>query len=71
MMRAARTVMHTARFAQRACAASACSENSSIIITLDAVLASIFSLISILIIRLLPSHIAENLKACQPMSQIA
>ncbi len=39
--------------AQVSCAASVCSENNSIIIILDAILASIFALISLFSLRLL------------------
>ena len=70
-MRSTMNRMHTARFAQVSCARFACSENSTIMMILDAISASIFALISILIVRLLPFHIAGNLKAYQPMSQIA
>ena len=62
---------NTARFAQSSCARFACSENNSIIIILDAVLASIFALISILSIRLLPAQAARNLTICQPRACLA
>ena len=58
---------NTARFAQVSCAASACSENNSIIIILDAVLASIFALISIR----LPLTESRNLTSFQSMPQFA
>ena len=61
---------NTARFAQVSCAASACSENNSIIIILDAVLASIFALISLLSIRL-PLAESRNLTSFQSMPQFA
>ena len=57
--------MNTARLAQDSCAASACSENNSIIIILDAVLASIFVLISILSVRLLGAKATRNMTICQ------
>ena len=56
---------NTARFAQNSCARFACSENNSIIIILDAVLASIFALISILSIRLLGAKATRNMTICQ------
>ena len=62
---------NTARFAQVSCAASACSENNSIMIILDAVQASIFALISILSIRLFPAQAARNLTICQPRACLA
>ena len=62
---------NTARSAQCSCAHFACSENNSIIIILDAVLASIFALISILSIRLLPAQAARNLTICQPRACLA
>ena len=65
MMRTMVKAMNTARFAQGSCAASACSENNVIIITLDAILASIFALISLISIRLLPAQAARNLTICQ------
>ena len=58
---------NTARFAQAACARFACSENNSIIIILDAVLASIFALISI---RLSLAE-SRNLTNLQPLPQVA
>ncbi len=61
---------NTARFAQSSCARFACSENNSIIIILDAVLASIFALISLLSIRL-PLAESRNLTSFQSMPQIA
>ena len=56
---------NTARFAQSSCARFACSENNSIISILDAVLASIFALISILSIRLLGAKATRNMTICQ------
>ena len=56
---------NTARFAQSSCARFACAENNSIIIILDAVLASIFALISILSIRLLGAKATRNMTICQ------
>ena len=61
---------NTARFAQSSCACFACSENNSIIIILDAVLASIFALISLLSIRL-PLAESRNLTSFQSMPQFA
>lgn len=61
---------NTARFAQSSCAHFACSENNSIIIILDAVLASIFALISLLSIRL-PLAESRNLTSFQSMPQFA
>lgn len=61
---------NTARFAQCSCACFACSENNSIIIILDAVLASIFALISLLSIRL-PLAESRNLTSFQSMPQFA
>ena len=61
---------NTARFAQSSCARFACSENNSIIIILDAVLASIFALISLLSIRL-PLAESRNLTSFQSMPQFA
>ena len=61
---------NTARFAQSSCARFACSENNSIIIILDAVLASIFALISLLYIRL-PLAESRNLTSFQSMPQFA
>ncbi len=61
---------NTARFAQNSCARFACSENNSIIIILDAVLASIFALISLLSIRL-PLAESRNLTSFQSMPQFA
>ena len=58
---------NTARFAQSSCARFACSENNSIIIILDAVLASIFALISIR----LPLTDSRNLTSFQSMPQFA
>ena len=58
---------NTARFAQSSCARFACSENNSIIIILDAVLASIFALISIR----LPLAESRNLTSFQSMPQFA
>ena len=61
---------NTARFAQSSCACFACSENSPIISILDAVLASIFALISLLSIRL-PLAESRNLTSFQSMPQFA
>ena len=61
---------NTARFAQCSCARFACSENNTIIMILDAVLASIFALISILSIRLSIAE-ARNLTSLQSLPQIA
>ena len=61
---------NTARFAQSSCARFAGSENNSIIIILDAVLASIFALISLLSIRL-PLAESRNLTSFQSMPQFA
>lgn len=61
---------NTARFAQSSCARFACAENNSIIIILDAVLASIFALISLLSIRL-PLAESRNLTSFQSMPQFA
>ena len=61
---------NTARFAQCSCARFVCSENNSIIIILDAVLASIFALISLLSIRL-PLAESRNLTSFQSMPQFA
>ena len=61
---------NTARSAQCSCAHFACSENNSIIIILDAVLASIFALISLLSIRL-PLAESRNLTSFQSMPQFA
>ena len=61
---------NTARSAQCSCARFACSENNSIIIILDAVLASIFALISLLSIRL-PLAESRNLTSFQSMPQFA
>ena len=58
---------NTARFAQCSCARFVCSENNSIIIILDAVLASIFALISIR----LPLTESRNLTSFQSMPQFA
>lgn len=58
---------NTARFAQSSCARFACSENNSIIIILDAVLASIFALLSIR----LPLAESRNLTSFQSMPQFA
>ena len=68
MMHAAMNCMNTARFAQASCACFACSENSSIMIILDAVMASIFALISI---RLLPAKAARNLTICHQAPHFA
>ena len=59
-MRSTMNRMHTARFAQVSCARSACSENTAIMMILDAISASIFALISICI-RLLAPHAVRNL----------
>ena len=59
---------NTARFAQCSCARFVCSENNSIIIILDAVMASIFALISI---RLLPAQAARNLTICHQAPHFA
>ena len=61
---------NTARSAQCSCAHFACSENNSIIIILDAVLASIFALVSLLSIRL-PLAESRNLTSFQSMPQFA
>lgn len=61
---------NTARSAQSSCAHFACSENNSIIIILDAVLASIFALVSLLSIRL-PLAESRNLTSFQSMPQFA
>ena len=61
---------NTARFAQCSCARFACSENNTIMIILDAVLASIFALISILSIRLSILE-SRNLTSFQSMPQFA
>ena len=60
----------TDRVAQRSCVRFACSENNSILIFLDAVLASIFALISLLSIRL-PLAESRNLTSFQSMPQFA
>lgn len=70
-MRSTMNRMHTARFAQVSCARFACSENTAIMMILDAVSASIFVLISILSIRLLPAQAARNLTICQPHACLA
>ena len=70
MMHAAMNCMNTARFAQASCACFACSENSSIMIILDAVLASIFALISVLSIRLSILE-SRNLTSFQSLPQVA
>ena len=67
-MRSTMNRMHTARFAQVSCARSACSENTAIMMILDAISASIFALISI---RLLPAQAARNLTICQPRACLA
>ena len=61
---------NTARSAQCSCAHFACSENNSIIIILDAVLASIFARVSLLSIRL-PIAQSRNLTSFQSMPQFA
>ena len=61
---------NTARFAQCSCARFACSENNTIMIILDAVLASIFALISILSIRLSILE-SRNLTSFQFLPQVA
>ena len=66
-MRSTMNRMHTARFAQVSCARFACSENTTIMMILDA----IFALISILSIRLLPAQAARNLTICQPRACLA
>ena len=71
MMRTMMNAMNTARFAQVSCAASACSENNSIMIILDAVLASIFALISLISIRLLGAKATRNLTICQTAPYLA
>ena len=71
MMCTMKTAMNTARDAQGSCAASACSENNSIMIIMDAVLASIFALISILSIRLLLAKAIRNLTNCQQAPHFA
>ena len=70
-MRSTMNRMHTARFAQVSCARSACSENTTIMIILDAISASIFALISIPCIRLLPAQAARNLTIRQPRACLA
>ena len=70
-MRSTMNRMHTSRFAQVSCARFACSENTAIMMILDAILASIFALISILSIRLLPAQDARNLTICQPRACLA
>lgn len=70
-MRSTMNRMHTARFAQVSCARFACSENTAIMMILDAISASIFALISILSIRLLPAQAARNLTICQPCASLA
>ena len=67
-MRSTMNRMHTARFAQVSCARFACSENTAIMMILDAISASIFALISI---RLLPAQAARNLTICQPRACLA
>ena len=62
-MRSTMNRMHTARFAQVSCARFACSENTAIMMILDAVSASIFALI-IRIIRVNPN---SKLAVCHPM----
>ena len=62
--------MHTARFAQVSCARFACSENTAIMMILDAISASIFALISLLSIRL-PIAQSRNLTSFQSMPQFA
>ena len=53
---------HTARSAQMVCAASACPENTLVLnILMDAVLASIFALISLLGIRILGMDFSRDL----------
>lgn len=71
-MRSTMNRMHTARFAQVSCARFACSESTAIMMMiLDAISASIFALISILSIRLLPAQAARNLTICQPRACLA
>ena len=70
-MRSTMNRMHTAHFAQVSCARFACSENTTIMMILDAISASIFALISILSIRLLPAQAARNLTICQPRACLA
>ena len=70
-MRSTMNRMHTARFAQVSCARFACSENTAIMMILDAISASIFALISILSIRLLLAQAARNLTICQPRACLA
>ena len=65
-MRSTMNRMHTARFAQVSCARFACSENTAILMILDAISASIFALISILSIQA-----ARNLTICQPRACLA
>ena len=69
-MRSTMNRMHTARFAQVSCARSACSENTAIMMILDAISASIFALISLLSIRL-PLAESRNLTSFQSMPQFA
>ena len=69
-MRSTMNRMHTARFAQVSCARFACSENTAIMMILDAISASIFALISLLSIRL-PIAQSRNLTSFQSMPQFA
>ena len=66
-MRSTMNRMHTARFAQVSCARFACSENTAIMMILDAISASIFALISIR----LPLTDSRNLTSFQSMPQFA
>ena len=70
-MRSTMNRMHTARFAQVSCARFACSENSALMLLLDAISAAIFALSSLLSIRLLPAQAARNLTICQPRACLA
>ena len=65
MFRAAKTA-DTVRSAQGFCAASACSENTGLILIMDAILASIFVLISICI-RLFISNTVRSMTGFQPI----
>ena len=60
-MRSTMNRMHTARFAQVSCARSACSENTVLLLILDAISASIFALISLLGIRILGMDFSRDL----------
>ena len=65
MFRAAKTA-DTVCSAQGFCVASACSENTGLILIMDAILASIFVLISICI-RLFISNTVRSMTGFQPI----